>query len=199
MTEKTDKIAALLLAAGGSSRMGRSKQLLVYEGETLLRRAAETLLSTICSCVIVILGAEFERTRQEINDLPVDIVHNEGWRTGMSSSIRVGLSRLLQAQPDTMAVIIMLCDQPNVTASHIDMLAHEFFDSGCDIVAAEYSRTVGAPALFARKYFNDLLNIEGDKGARKLIRSESANLSTVQMPEAAFDIDTLKDLVSQKS
>ena len=58
MTEKTDKIAALLLAAGGSSRMGRSKQLLVYEGETLLRRAAETLLSTICSCIIVILGAE---------------------------------------------------------------------------------------------------------------------------------------------
>jgi len=199
MTERTDKVGALLLAAGGSSRMGRGKQLLVYQGETLLRRAAETLLASTCSPLVVVLGAEFEEIKKEIEDLQIHIVHNENWQAGMSSSIKTGLVRLLQAGPDTSAVIITLCDQPDVTASHIGQLAKKFRETGSGIVAAAYSGTTGVPALFARRYFDELLNIEGDRGARNLIRSASADLSTVQIPEAAFDIDTAEDLVSRKT
>jgi len=197
MTEKTDKVAALLLAAGGSSRMGCAKQLLVYEGKTLLRRAAETLLATACSPVIVILGAEFEQTRKQIEGLLVDTVHNENWQTGMGSSIKAGVTHLLQVEPDASALIVTLCDQPNVTSSHIDRLIKKFRETGPGIVAAEYAGTTGVPALFGRQHFEELLNIEGDRGARKLIHSAS-DLSKVQMPEAAFDIDSPEDLVSRR-
>ncbi|HTK37491.1 MAG TPA: nucleotidyltransferase family protein [Pyrinomonadaceae bacterium] len=199
MTEKTDKVGALLLAAGGSSRMGLAKQLLVYEGKTLLRRAAETLLASTCSPIIVVLGAEFEQIEKQIEDLSVEMAHNANWRTGMGSSIKAGLVRLLQIEPDASALIITLCDQPNITASHIDQLTKKFRETGNGIVAAEYSGTTGVPALFSRRYFDELLKIDGDQGARKLIRSASGDLSTVQIPEAAFDIDTPEDLVSQKS
>ena len=197
MTEKTDKVGAVLLAAGGSSRMGQSKQLLGYEGKTLLRRAVETLLATACSPVVVVLGAEFEIAKNKIEDLPVEIARNENWQTGMGSSIKAGLEYLLQIAPDISAVIITLCDQPKIMATHLDRLAEKFRETGSDIVAAEYSGTLGVPALFGEQYFAELLNIEGDKGARKLIRSASAGVSTLQMPEAAFDIDTLEDLISQ--
>ena len=198
MTEKPDKIAAILLAAGGSSRMGgRPKQLLVYDGKTLLRRAVETLLASTCSPVVVILGAEFEKAKNEIEDLPLEIVRNENWRTGMSSSIKTGLEHLLQIAPDASAVIIALCDQPKIKATHINLIAKKFRGTAAGIVVAEYSGTVGVPGLFSERYFTELLNIKGDKGARSLIRSSSADLSTIKISEAAYDIDTLDDLVSQ--
>ena len=198
MTEKPYKIAAILLAAGGSSRMGgRPKQLLVYDGKTLLRRAVETLLASTCSPVVVILGAEFEKAKNEIEDLPLEIVRNENWRTGMSSSIKTGLEHLLQIAPDASAVIIALCDQPKIKATHINLIAKKFRGTAAGIVVAEYSGTVGVPGLFSERYFTELLNIKGDKGARNLIRSSSADLSTIKISEAAYDIDTLDDLVSQ--
>jgi molybdenum cofactor cytidylyltransferase len=199
MSETTGKIGALLLAAGGSSRMGQPKQLFVYQGKTLLRRAVETLLDTTCSTIIVVLGAEYERTKNEIDDLPVGIIRNENWQTGMGSSIKTGLEHLLQTDPDVLGVIIMLCDQPDITASEIDLLANRFCETGCEIVAAQYSDTVGVPALFGKRFFTELLNLEGDKGAKNLIRSQSANLSIVQIPEAAFDIDTPEDLLIKNS
>lgn len=199
MTDGTDKIGALLLAAGGSSRMGRPKQLLFYEGQTLLRRAAETLLATACSLVIVVLGSEFEQTRKQIKGLPVVEICNENWQTGMGSSIKAGVTRLLQVEPDASGLIITLCDQPHITSSHIDQLIKKFRETGCGIVAAEYAGTTGVPALFGRRYFDELLNMEGDRGARKLIHSASADLSKVQIPEAAFDIDSPEDLISKRS
>lgn len=195
MSETTGKIGALLLAAGGSSRMGQPKQLFVYQGKTLLRRAVETLLDTKCSPIIVVLGAGYEHTKNEIDDLPVGIVRNDNWQTGMSSSIKKGLEYLLRTEPDISGVVITLCDQPDITASHINLLADKFRETGSEIVAALYSDTVGVPALFGRRFFTELLNLEGDKGAKSLIRAQKPIFSTVQIPEAAFDIDTPEDIL----
>lgn len=193
MTEdKRQKIGGLLLAAGGSSRLGSPKQLLEFQGTSLIRRAAETLVCSACDPVIAVIGAEQDSTRTEIADLSILIRVNEDWRTGMSSSIRAGLADLLMIAPDLAAIVISLCDQPQITSGMIDRLIETFTESNSPIVAAEYSDVVGVPALFSHEMFDELSQLEGDKGARGLIRS-AENVVTVPMPEAAFDIDTLTE------
>src|SRR6476661_1956002 len=103
---------ALLLAAGGSSRLGEPKQLIKYEGKSLLRRAADCALAAGCNETIVVLGAAAEACTRELEGLPVRVVINEAWERGMSSSIGAGMSALEQIQPAAEAVLITLCDQP---------------------------------------------------------------------------------------
>ena len=93
MDEANKQIGIIILAAGASSRMKQPKQLLKFEGETLLRRAALTAVESVCSPVIVMLGANFEDTKKEVEDLPVEICFNENWQTGLSSSIKKGLKK----------------------------------------------------------------------------------------------------------
>jgi molybdenum cofactor cytidylyltransferase len=182
------QMGGLLLAAGGSRRLGQPKQLLEFEGKALLRHAAETLVSSVCDPIVVVLGAEFCQSQTAIADLPVAICNNEDWQSGISSSIRAGLGELLRIKPDLAAVMITLCDQPWITADHIDLFAAEFRRSGTSIIAAEYGGTLGVPALFSRELFAELLRLDGDKGARDLIRN-SKNAKKISLEEAAFDID----------
>src|SRR4051794_31317417 len=107
MTEhKGPKIGAVLLAAGRSSRLGRPKQLLVFEGKTLLRRAAETLVNSVCDPVVAVLGAEVDSSTEEIQELPIHICINDQWQTGMSSSIQSGLEMLMELEPNIEGVMI---------------------------------------------------------------------------------------------
>jgi molybdenum cofactor cytidylyltransferase len=194
MTENNaGKIGGLLLAAGGSNRMGRPKQLLKFENKTLIRRAAETLVNSACDLVVVVLGAEIESSKAEIAELAADICINERWQTGMASTIKSGLRELLKIEPDLAAVVIALCDQPYVTSDDIDQLITEFRNTDSTIVAAEYGGTAGVPALFARASFAELLELKGDKGARHLIRKSAKPVRTVPMEQAALDIDSSDD------
>jgi molybdenum cofactor cytidylyltransferase len=193
------KVGGILLAAGGSSRLGRPKQLLKFEGKTLIRRASETLVRSACEPFVVVLGAEFENSNAEIADLGINVCVNELWQTGMSSSIKVGLQELLKFEPNLDAVVIMLCDQPYITAIHIDALIDRFHETESAVVAAKYGDTFGVPALFSRKLFPRLLELSGDQGARLLIRSQSDQVESVTIPEAAFDIDTPEDLARETS
>jgi molybdenum cofactor cytidylyltransferase len=193
MTVNSDaKIGGLLLAAGGSQRMGTPKQLLEFEGKTLLCRSAETLAKSKCALVVVILGAEAERSKAEIANLPVSAIVNDDWESGMSSSIRTGLEKLLELKPEIDAVMITLCDQPFVTTEKIDLFVNAFADDISAIIAARYNEVLGVPALFAKSMFGDLLALEGDKGARDLIR-KSDSVVSIDLPEAAFDLDTMDD------
>ncbi|CAN5329981.1 nucleotidyltransferase family protein [soil metagenome] len=194
--EKAIKTGGLLLAAGGSSRLGRSKQLVVFEGETLIRRAAKTLTNSVCSPVVVVLGAETDFSSRELDGLGVSICINDDWNSGISSSIKAGLKHLLNISPDPDAVIITLCDQPLVTARDIDRLA-ETFASTRHTVASSYGDAIGVPALFGSELFGELLALDGDEGARKLIRSHPENVSTVELNRASVDIDTTEDLLSR--
>lgn len=190
---KIPKIGGLLLAAGGSRRLGTAKQLLEFRGKTLLHRAVKALVETACDPVVVVLGAEIDRSKTEIEDLPVTVIVNDDWESGMSSSIRIGLEKLLLLEPDIDAVMIMLCDQPFVTAEKIGLFIEEFKRKNPAIMAAKYNEVLGVPALFSRTMFGELANLEGDKGARDLIR-KTDSIIAIDLPEAAFDIDTREDL-----
>ncbi len=189
------KIGGILLAAGGSSRLGQPKQLLQFQGKSLLRRAAETLAGSKCSNIVVVLGAEITGSTGELTGLPVNIRINKDWASGMSSSIKAGLNALLAFAPDTDAVVIALCDQPNISPTDIDRLIDVFDQTHPGIVAAEYSGTVGVPALFPRSLFEDLRNLTGDKGARNMLRRQE-NLTAIKLDAATIDIDTLADYES---
>ena len=188
------KIGILILAAGASSRLGEAKQLLKFEGKTLLRRAAETALAANQYLVAVVLGFNADVLKTEIEDLPLEIVAATDWQDGMSRSISAGLRRLTETAPDLSAAVVMLCDQPLITLQTIEKLIEEYQKTGKAIVAAEYNETIGVPALFAREKFDELLALKGDAGARSLIKKQAASeLAKIAVPEAAFDVDTPTD------
>lgn len=183
----------MLLAAGGSTRLGRPKQLVKFEGETLLRRAARSLTDSVYFPVVVVLGAEVDASAAEIEGLPVYSVVNEHWQEGMSSSIRAGLAKLLETEPELDGALISLCDQPKISGGMLNRFAAGFSDTNSAMIAAAYAGTAGVPALFSRRLFDELSKLEGDKGARQLIRARG-DVVTIDLPEAGVDIDTLADL-----
>ncbi len=106
------KVGAIVLAAGGSARLGQAKQLLTYRGKTLVRRSAQAAIDAGCSPVIVVLGCERKKIASELRDLPVEIVSNEHWERGLGNSLRLGV----EAAADCDALVILVCDQPHVSA-----------------------------------------------------------------------------------
>ncbi len=182
------KTGVIVLAAGGSSRMGTPKQLLHYRGRTLIRRAAETALETNCDRVVVVLGRDAQQMRNELGSLPVATIENQDWRDGMGSSIRIGMEAL---SPDDLdAVVLMLCDQPFVTASILNNLVATHLDTGKPIVASSYQDTHGAPAFFSRALFNELTSLTADEGARRVILRHPQSVASIIFPQGAFDVDT---------
>jgi len=190
------KIGIIILAAGSSSRMGgESKQLLKFQGKTLLRLVAETALRTAFSTVVV-LGSKHELFRKEIEDMPLKIAFNENWQSGISSSIKKGLSAF--SGEDMNAVLIMLCDQPLVTTEVLQKLRDIFVKTSKSIAACEYEDTIGVPALFAREIFDELNNLQNNEGAKKIIVEDLNRTVLITAPEAAFDVDTLQDFEKLK-
>jgi molybdenum cofactor cytidylyltransferase len=190
----SSKIGLILLAAGASRRLENfPKQLLEFRGKTLLRRAAENALASKCGKTCVVLGANAEKLKREIDDLPIEIVVNENWANGMSSSLKCGLGKLLEVEPNLPAVVVTLCDQPLIDSAIIDRLTEAFSASRNQIIAAEYAETVGVPAIFARSIFDELMNLADDGGAKQIIKKHAASVGKIPVPEAAFDVDTRND------
>jgi len=193
MPTKKPKISSIVLAAGSSSRLnGELKQLLGFQGKTFLRRSAETAVAANFYSNIVVLGANAEILRKELEDLPVRIVINKNWATGMSSSIKTGLAELTKEE-NLEAVVIMLCDQPLVTIKTLNNLCEAFAQTGKPIAACEYQNTVGVPALFSSEIFDELMNLHESDGAKKIIKKYVGKTAFVAAPEAALDVDTLED------
>lgn len=187
------KIGTILLAAGGSRRLGRPKQLLDYEGCSMIKYAAVTALIAEFPTVVV-LGASAKKIEKELIDLDVGTVINADWKRGISSSIIRGLSALKRKVPDLDGVIIMLCDQPRVSPRTLQTLEKKYHQTGMPIVASVYDRTAGVPALFGYEMFGELMTLEGDKGAQSLIsKYEDALVTYIDAPEASFDVDTPED------
>ena len=186
-------IAALVLAAGGSSRMGGPKQLMELDGKTLLRRAVETAIASQAGGVVVVLGKEWERMAGETKGLAGTVVVNPEWQVGMSSSLQAGLAAL---PDDAEAVLITLCDQPLVTAEHLRQLLTLFLESGKPVAASRYAGALGVPAVVARSLFPELMQLTGDVGARRVIQAHADEAAVMDLPEAAIDLDTPIDLNS---
>src|SRR5215470_13209199 len=157
------KVGGLLLAAGGSTRFGSPKQLFEFQGKTLLRRAAEAIIGSGCSPVVVVLGANVDESLAEISDLDIHPVVNSDWKTGMSSSIHAGLAELENLNPALDGVLFTLMDQPFITAEHLAQFVERFRDEHPPIIASEYNDITGVPALFARELFDELFKLGGEK------------------------------------
>jgi molybdenum cofactor cytidylyltransferase len=186
-------IATIILAAGGSSRMGRPKQLLHYRGRSLLRHTVDAALAAGCRPAMVVLGAAAESVRQELRGLKVEVVHNEEWPEGIGESIACGIASLRSHGGRVRAVLFLTCDQPMISKQVISRLIEAFDGSPGRIVASEYGGTVGVPALFEREHFKRLGRMSGDRGAQELLLSESARLIRVPWPEGAKDVNTPAD------
>ncbi len=178
----------MLLAAGASTRMGQPKQLLPYRGRTLLRHAAETAVATGCTPIVLVTGAIHDALAAEVTDLPLQITHNPAWRTGMASSIKVGLAMVADAHPT--ACLIMLTDQPLVTPELLRLLVAQQQQNQAPIVAAAYGDTLGVPAIFDQTMLPALHQLEGAQGATRLIASLGAAVGHVPFPAGLLDVDT---------
>jgi molybdenum cofactor cytidylyltransferase len=186
-------VALLLLAAGGSTRMGRSKQLLDYHGRPLLRHSVERALGSHCRPVIVVLGSDAEACEAALHGLAVETVLNEDWMQGMGSSIRAGIATLQERAPAAQAVVIALCDQPLISSALLDQLVRTHVEQQAPMVAASYDDHPGVPALFARSLFPRLAMLDGQAGAKALLQAAGSELVTIPAPQAAMDVDTPED------
>jgi molybdenum cofactor cytidylyltransferase len=185
------KVGAVVLAAGASTRMGTPKQLLRFEGQTLLRRAALAALEAGCRPVVVVTGAHAKQTREELRGLGVLEVENELWETGMASSVRAGIGAVVESDAD--AVVLMLCDQPHVTSEIINALVEAHRATGRSVVASRYGGGFGVPALFCRSLFDELLQLEGAAGAKQVVKSHAREAHFLSFPEGEADVDTPED------
>jgi molybdenum cofactor cytidylyltransferase len=189
----------IILAAGASTRLGRPKQLLPWQGVTLLQHAVKTAL-TVTTQPVVVTGANGEHLAAALDPGQVKLVFNPNWQQGIASSIRCGLQALLNRTPEPDQVIFMVCDQPFVTPELLLDLINEQQKSRKPIVASAYAGTLGIPALFDKSLFPQLLDLQGDTGARKIIQQYVGEVAFVTFEKGAYDIDTegqYKELVDK--
>lgn len=177
------KVAAIVLAAGGSSRLGRPKQLVRIGSETLLERAVRVAREAGCAPVIVVVGAGAEQIVKQTWLGDAVAVRNEAWEQGMASSIRTGLAGV---PAGASGVVLMVCDQPAVHASHLRLL----MGAPERVRASRYAGRNGVPAYFPASAFERLRGLEGDAGARELLRDAEG----VELPGGEIDIDTSEDV-----
>jgi molybdenum cofactor cytidylyltransferase len=186
-------VGLIMLAAGKASRMGKPKQLLIYQGSSLISHAVKVGLNSICEPILVVLGAYAELIKPEIDKLAVEIVENPDWETGMSSSIRAGIAGIKESNSNLDAVIIALADQPLINVKVFNKLIQKYQETGNRIIASSYDDIVGVPALFDCALFGELILLEGDRGAKALMRKYQDEVLTIEIPEAGIDIDTPDD------
>ena len=185
--------ASILLAAGASTRLGKPKQLLKLDGESLLRRTARMAVEAGCGPNLVVLGAAAEEMGRQLEGLDVETVVNEAWREGMGSSLRCAIAARLAGASRPDAVLLLVCDQPNVTVGLLRALMAEQGGKVGSIAASRYEGVFGVPAVFGAEYFAELAELSGDRGARGVVMQHAAQVRCVDFPGGEFDVDTLTD------
>ncbi len=189
-------IAIIILAAGSSSRLGKPKQLLPYQNQTLIKHSVKTALQTFAKAVVVVTGFLHEELVGEIGSEITKIVHNPDWQEGMGSSIRTGIKSLKQLNNFLQfdAVLVMLCDQPLIAAEHLNQLITQFYgDKRSMITATSYAETQGVPAIFDKSLFATLEVLPGNRGAQWLFKNHQEQLDCVAFEGAVVDVDTEED------
>jgi molybdenum cofactor cytidylyltransferase len=184
-------VTAVILAAGGSSRLGRPKQLVQFRGLSLLRRAAETACASRADEVVAVLGHDAPGMRSDIEGLRVRVLENPLWRDGISSSIRRAITSI---SPESDGALLMVCDQLRLTVSHLDALIDAFGRAPDRPVASAYGESAGVPALFPRALFGELLLLKGDRGAKRVLLAHREILVTLPWPDGRLDVDTAPDV-----
>jgi molybdenum cofactor cytidylyltransferase len=205
-------IAAVILAAGESSRLGKPKQLIQFRGKTLVRRVVDAASEAGCQPILVVLGTErtshlysdglprvkgrhheIELITSELKKTGATIVANSNWQCGIGTSIRTGVQHLLDTAPGVEATVLLTCDQPYVDRAVIDGLITLHRETRKPIVAASYAGTLGVPALFDRGRLPELLRLDDSAGAKSTILSNRDQVAEFPFPDGKVDIDTAED------
>lgn len=191
MAELPSSHGLIVLAAGASRRLGKSKQLLRLHGETLVRRAARLGLATTPLAAIIVLGADADAVYASVADLAARRVDCIDWQQGMGASLRAGLTAL---PPECAGALIVLCDQPALTAEHLEQLVAAWRANPRGAAASSYAGRLGVPALLPRAWFAELMAESGDRGARELLASRRGDVVAIANEALTLDIDRGGDL-----
>jgi len=201
MANNPGKLAVIVLAAGGSTRLGQPKQLVKFEGESLIARQCRQAL-TLTELVFCVLGCQAQQMAEQLRGLAVTQVSNENWQQGMSSSIAAGVAAL----PDDIdAAMILLVDQWQLTSDDLQLLRQSWLGHPETIVlAGETGQGTtgnigskvkkGPPVIFPRRYFAGLTKLTGEKGAKPLLEQYHQQLEVLELPRAFIDLDTPEQL-----
>src|SRR6185312_10512462 len=196
---RAPRIAAVVLAAGMSSRMGSNKLMAELNGKPLVRHAVEAALASAAAPVIVVTGNEEAKTRAALSGLNVSFVGNPDFARGLSTSLKTGIAAV---PPDCDGAIVLLGDMPGVSAALIDKLIASF-DPGEDraICVATRNGKHGNPVLWARRFFEEIASIEGDVGAKALVGAYGDLVREVEAADDAplIDIDTPEALAAYRA
>lgn len=189
--DQLDSIFSVILAAGSSRRFGSTKQTLLLDGTPLIKHVVNVARQVCGNRNLIIAGHDWSNV---VNAVPTGgsfFAINEQYADGMGSSIALAIKA---CQFRANAVLLMLCDQPLISAHHLNALIEKWSGDENQIVATTFAETIGPPVLFARGTFADLLALHGDQGANALLHDPRFDLHTVPFADAAVDIDTPKDL-----
>ena len=185
----------MIIAAGSSSRLGQPKQLLMLQGEALLQRVIRIVREAGATPVFVVLGAHREGIEAAVDFSHACIVVNHEWEEGMGSSIRAGIQAVLKQPVETAGVLLMICDQPAVTAEHLGRMLDAFRLNPTVPVASMYAGKRGIPAIFPLAGSAELLTLRGDQGARGLLADPNRTVTEIPLERGDLDIDSPEDLV----
>ena len=176
--------------------MGQPKQLLPWQGGTLLSHAIEKSLQLKQLKTFVILGAHFQTIKKEIAHFPITIIHNKDWDSGMGTSIRSAITYFLGNSLHFKAVLITLVDQPLIDVVHMGNLLSEFSKNKDMIIATIIKKKVGVPAIFPSSCFVELADLTEDYGARYILRKYKHMVISIEGEDKVEDIDTIEQYQS---
>jgi molybdenum cofactor cytidylyltransferase len=185
-------ISAIVLAAGRSTRMGRNKLVLSLDGKPVLQRVLDALKDSKVDETLVVLGGGAEEVRSTVDLGGTKVVVNRRYAQGMSTSIRAGLARVDRS---TDAAIIVLGDQPFLSAALVNAVIDAFQAEGAPVVLPVHRGTRGNPVLFARSVFPEIMRIGGDRGAKSVVEAHEDDVLEVKAEDAGavIDVDTPSD------
>ena len=189
-------VSILILAAGASSRMKKTKQLLPWGKHSLIEHVLTNAIASDAGKQYVLLGAQTDAIRTRIEDLPVQIIENKDWESGMGKSIAVGVQAILkQGNPE--AILILLCDQPLIDTSYINLLIQKLMENIDEfkIVGTQYRSRIGVPAIFSPDLYDELTTLKSDRGAAQLIADNSQFAISIDPKGKERDIDTWQDYI----
>jgi molybdenum cofactor cytidylyltransferase len=190
MPAEPSRVAAVVLAAGSSTRMGRNKLLLDLAGETVVRRAVGAAIESGVERVLVVLGHEADRVRSQLDGLACEVVVNPDHERGVGTSLHAGI----RAAGDADAVVVLLADMPFVSAAMIRDVVERHRSTGAPLVLSRYGDVQAPPTLYSRELFAEVLAEPDERCGKRIAQRHADDAVIARWPEAALrDLDVAED------